>query len=83
MQGKFADSEIEELARDLYEINNAVEIHGGGPLLGARGVCVVGHGRGKAESVRRAIGTARHAVQSSLVERLEVELAAVQARVGA
>ena len=83
LQGKLPESEIEELVRDVYEINNVVETHGGGPLLGVNGVCVVGHGRGKAESVRRAIGTARHSVESALVERLEVELAAVQAKVGA
>ena len=83
LQGKLPESEIEDMAADLYAVNNAVETHGGGPLLGVKGVSVVGHGRGRAESVRRAIDTARHSVESGLVERLEVELAEVQARVGA
>jgi glycerol-3-phosphate acyltransferase PlsX len=83
LKGKLPESEIEDLARDIYEVNNAAETHGGGPLLGVKGVCVVGHGRGKADSVRRAIGTAKHVVESGFVDGLEDKLATVQGRVGA
>ncbi len=67
LRGKLDDEEVEGLAREIYEVNNAVETHGGGPLLGVNGVSVIGHGRGRADAVRRAIGTARRAVEMDFV----------------
>lgn len=66
LKGRLPDEEVEELAREIYEVNNVVEVHGGGPLLGVRGISVVGHGRGKAGSVQRAIGTARRSIELDL-----------------
>ena len=82
LKGKLPESQLDLLAREVYEINNVVETHGGGPLLGVNGVSVIGHGRGKAEAVRRAIDTARHAVEVGLVSSLNEELARVRDRVG-
>ena len=80
---KMAKQDAEQLAREVYEINNVAEAHGGGPLLGVNGVSVVGHGRGNAEAVRRAIDTARLTVELGFVTKLAEELARVRAQVGA
>ena len=81
-EGKLSEADMEELATDVYEVNNVLETWGGGPLLGVNGVSVVGHGRGKADSVRRAIDTARHTVEVGFVSGLNEELARVRHRVG-
>jgi glycerol-3-phosphate acyltransferase PlsX len=80
---KMSKPDTEQLAREVYEINNVAEAHGGGPLLGVNGVSVVGHGRGNAEAVRRAIGTARRTVEVGFIPRLAQELARVRVQVGA
>ena len=82
LDGKLPEAEREELVREVYEINNVAEAFGGGPLLGVNGVSVVGHGRGRAESVRRAIDTAKHTVEVGLVSKLNEELARVKGQVG-
>ena len=82
LDGKLPDDDVEELAADVYRVSNVVETWGGGPLLGVNGVSVVGHGRGKAESVRRAIDTARHTVEVGFVAGLNEGLARVSGRVG-
>jgi glycerol-3-phosphate acyltransferase PlsX len=43
---------------------------GGMPLLGVNGVVVIGHGRSKAPSVVSAMGQAKRAVESGLVESI-------------
>lgn len=82
LEGKLPEVELADLARDVYEINNVTETYGGGPLFGVNGVSVVGHGRGKAESVRRAIETARRFVEVGFVASLNEELARVKQAVG-
>ncbi len=83
LQGKLPESELDALARDLHEVNNLAETLGGGPLFGVNGVSVVGHGRAKAISVRRAIGMAKRTVEVGYVSKLNEELARVRQRVGA
>ncbi len=51
---------------------------GGGPLLGVKGVMVVGHGRSRASGVENAIGQAKLAVESHLIEIIEEELAKIR-----
>ena len=70
------------MARNVYELNNPAEAWGGGPLFGVNGVSVVGHGHARAEAVKRAIATAKLAVESGFVSRLNDELAQVRAKVG-
>jgi glycerol-3-phosphate acyltransferase PlsX len=82
LKGKLAASEVEDLARYLFEVNNVAETYGGGPLLGVRGVSVVGHGRARADSVRRAIDTARQTVEAGFISRLSDELDRVREQVG-
>ncbi len=82
LQGKLPSSELDELLKEVYEVNNAVETHGGGPLFGVNGVSIVGHGRAKADAVERAIGTARLVVESGFISKVNEDLARVRARVG-
>jgi len=82
LSGKLPSQELDDLTREVYDLNNVTESYGGGPLLGVDGVSVVGHGKGSADAVERAIGTARKAVEVGLITKLNVELAAVRSRVG-
>ena len=82
LRGRLPDAEVEELAREVYEMSNVVESVGGGPLFGVNGVSVVGHGRAGAGAVERAIGMARHAVESGFVAKLNAELPRITAAAG-
>ena len=82
LAGKLPEEELERLTREVYELNNVAEAWGGGPLFGVNGVSVVGHGRGKAVAVRRAIDTARRVVEIEFVPKLNEELGRVRDRVG-
>ena len=76
------ESQLDQLAEEVYAINNVAEMHGGGPLFGVNGVSIVGHGRARAEAVQRAVGTAKMVVESGFMDRLNEELAQVRAKVG-
>ena len=71
----------EELANHIYDLTNRVEAYGGGPLLGVRGVVMVGHGRSRAGSIARAIQTARMLVERKFVTEEEEEVARLRAAV--
>ena len=79
LRGRLPDTEVEELARDVYELSNVAETVGGGPLFGVNGVSVVGHGRARAGAVERAIGMAKLAVETGFVAKLNEELPRVTA----
>jgi glycerol-3-phosphate acyltransferase PlsX len=79
--GRLSKRELDDISRELYELHNIVETFGGGPLLGVNGVSVVGHGRGKAESVVRAIETAKKVVEIDFVPNLQRQLSKMQALV--
>ena len=79
--GRLSNQELDDVSRELYELHNVVETFGGGPLLGVNGVSVVGHGRGKAESVVRAIETAKRVVEIDFVPNLQRQLSKMQALV--
>ena len=51
LAGKLPGDQVQDLAREIYEVNNVVEMHGGGPLLGVKGISVVG-ARGAARPTR-------------------------------
>ncbi|NQU97801.1 MAG: phosphate acyltransferase PlsX [Chloroflexi bacterium] len=71
-----------ELADHIYELTNRIEAYGGGPLLGVRGVVIVGHGRSQAASVAKAIRTARTTVERGFIEEAEEEIARLRAAIG-
>jgi glycerol-3-phosphate acyltransferase PlsX len=48
--------------------------YGGAPLLGVRGVCVIGHGRSNANAVKNAIRVAAGLARARMNEKIEQEL---------
>jgi glycerol-3-phosphate acyltransferase PlsX len=52
---------------------------GGAPLLGVRGICVIGHGRSNANAVKNAIRIAAELHRSKANDRIEQELSAIAA----
>src|SRR5215468_8023628 len=55
--------------------------YGGAPLLGVRGVCVIGHGRSNAMAVKNAIRVAAGLARARMNEKIEEELSLVTERV--
>src|SRR5262244_1915278 len=51
--------------------------YGGAPLLGVRGVCVIGHGRSNANAVKNAIRVAAGLAKAGMNEKIEDELSLV------
>jgi glycerol-3-phosphate acyltransferase PlsX len=54
--------------------------YGGAPLLGVRGVCVIGHGRSNANAVKNAIRVAAGLARGRINERIEQELSLTQVK---
>jgi len=50
--------------------------YGGAPLLGTKGVCVIGHGRSNANAVKNAIRVAAGLARARINERIDQELSA-------
>lgn len=50
--------------------------YGGAPLLGIRGICIIGHGRSSARAVANAIRVAKVAAEQKLVQQITEALAA-------
>ena len=44
--------------------------HGGAPLLGLNGICIIGHGRSNANAVSNAVRAAKEAVGNSVVDSI-------------
>ena len=53
--------------------------YGGAPLLGVKGVTVIGHGRSNANAIKNAIRVATELARSKVNEKIEQELAVVSA----
>ncbi len=83
LNARLPKAELTALTDEIYNISNITETYGGGPIFGVDGVSVVGHGRGDAESVRRAISTARRVVEVGFVTTLNDELAILRDKIGA
>jgi glycerol-3-phosphate acyltransferase PlsX len=54
--------------------------YGGAPLLGVRGVCVIGHGRSNANAMKNAIRVAAGLARARINERIEQELSLTQVK---
>jgi glycerol-3-phosphate acyltransferase PlsX len=54
--------------------------YGGAPLLGVRGVCVIGHGRSNANAVKNAIRVAAGLARARVNEKIEQELSLTHAK---
>lgn len=73
LAGFLPPGERESLVGELRRLMEVEERIGGGPLLGVKGVMVVGHGRSRAPAIEKAIQQARLAVVNRLVETIEEE----------
>jgi glycerol-3-phosphate acyltransferase PlsX len=56
--------------------------YGGAPLLGVRGIVVIGHGRSNANAIKNAVRVSTELSQAHLNEKIEQELSALPVAVG-
>ena len=82
LAAQLPEAELENLMSELNARTNVVNVHGGGPLLGVRGVSIVGHGRGKREEVKRAIEQAVRWHRLGFVDELSGALSRVRREAG-
>ena len=52
------------------------EVYGGAPLLGVRGVVIVGHGGSRAKAIKNAVRVARQAAEQQLSTKIAEQMAA-------
>jgi glycerol-3-phosphate acyltransferase PlsX len=74
------------LSRNAYkEFRKQIDYseYGGAPLLGVRGIVIIGHGRSNANAIKNAVRVASELVQAKLNEKIEQELSALPGVVGA
>ena len=81
LNGRLSDDELSATTRELHDLTDVVQTHGGGPIFGVNGISVVGHGAGDATAVQRAIGTAKFTHEIDFIPKLNEEMAQVFARV--
>lgn len=67
LSGKMDADEVNAFASEIYELTNPVEFLGGGPLVGVKGVAIIGHGKARAFAVSNALGLAQRLVKSDFV----------------
>ncbi|MAE80252.1 MAG: phosphate--acyl-ACP acyltransferase, partial [Chloroflexi bacterium] len=63
-----------KLSKEIFEKMNILEAFGGGPLLGVKGLAIVGHGSSGVDAAANAIGTAKYVVDTGLIEAQQAEL---------
>ncbi len=56
--------------------------YGGAPLLGIKGICIVGHGSSNANAIKNALRVASEFAHSGINARIERELAAINGKAG-
>jgi glycerol-3-phosphate acyltransferase PlsX len=64
--------EFDQMIREKFDYNE----YGGAPLLGVRGVCIIGHGRSRAKAVKNAIRMAEEFARRDLVNKIEKGISA-------
>ena len=57
--------------------------YGGAPLLGVRGIAIIGHGRSNANAIKNAVRVAAELAHARVNERIERELSSLPVAVGA
>ncbi|MDP7089195.1 MAG: phosphate acyltransferase PlsX [Dehalococcoidia bacterium] len=63
-----------KLSKEIFEKMNILKAFGGGPLLGVKGLAIVGHGSTGVDAVANAIGTAKYVIGTGLIEAQQAEL---------
>jgi glycerol-3-phosphate acyltransferase PlsX len=74
------------LSRSAYqEFRRKIDYseYGGAPLLGVRGVTIIGHGRSNANAIKNAVRVAAELTDARVNERIERELSSLPIAVGA
>ena len=56
--------------------------YGGAPLLGIKGICIIGHGSSNANAIKNALRVAAEFAHSGINARIERELAAINGKAG-
>jgi glycerol-3-phosphate acyltransferase PlsX len=73
------------LSRSAYqEFRRKIDYseYGGAPLLGVRGIAIIGHGRSNANAIKNAVRVAAELAQARVNERIERELSSLPIAVG-
>jgi phosphate acyltransferase len=73
------------LSRNAYkEFRKSIDYaeYGGAPLLGVRGITIIGHGRSNANAIKNAVRVAAELAKARLNEKIEQELSALPVAVG-
>jgi glycerol-3-phosphate acyltransferase PlsX len=70
---------LSKKAFDAFRKRTDYAEYGGAPLLGVRGVTIIGHGRSNANAVKNAIRVAAELCRSGMNEKIEQELSAAAA----
>ena len=65
---------LNQIKEDVFQRTNVVETFGGGPILGVKGLVVVGHGKAQAKAVANAFETVKWMAESKYTDKLESEL---------
>ena len=69
------------LTASIFEKTNTLESFGGGPLLGVKGVAIVGHGASGIRAIVNAISTANFVIDVDFIEEQINELLRVRKRI--
>jgi glycerol-3-phosphate acyltransferase PlsX len=69
------------LTASIFEKTNTLESFGGGPLLGVKGVAIVGHGASGIKAIVNAINTANFVIDVDFIEEQINELLRVRKRI--
>jgi phosphate acyltransferase len=70
---------LSKKAFDAFRKRTDYSEYGGAPLLGVRGVTIIGHGRSNANAIKNAIRVAAELCRSGMNEKIEQELSAAAA----
>lgn len=76
-RGKLGGLLLRPIFKNVYKRFDSFEI-GGAPLLGVNGVVIVGHGRSDERAIKNAIGQAKTAVESQVVQAIRDGLASTE-----
>jgi len=71
------DRILNQLKEDIFQRTNVVETFGGGPILGVKGLVLVGHGNASANAVAKAFETVKWMADSKYTDKLQLELTKV------
>lgn len=72
---------LEPIFKEMFRKNDYHE-HGGAPLLGVNGICLIAHGSSEAKSIRAALRQCRKYVKAALNEHIVARVAEIERLMG-